>query len=94
MKKYFVVSLIRNGILGGGIAADDEAITYHTGKVTVSKELRRIEMKYGDIRAFAAERFLLMPSVRIALADGREYRFIVFARKRFMDLLKRMGAGE
>ena len=34
MKKYFFVSLVKNGILGGGIVADSEAITYHTGKLT------------------------------------------------------------
>ena len=49
MKKYFVVSLMKNGILGGGMVADDEAITYHTGKVTVPNEYRRLEMKYQDI---------------------------------------------
>ena len=31
MKNYFIVSLIRNGILGGGMTADTEAIIYHTG---------------------------------------------------------------
>ena len=35
MKKYFIVSLVKNGILGGGIVADSEAITYRTGKVTI-----------------------------------------------------------
>ena len=34
MKKYFVVSLVKNGLIGGGISADSEAITYRTGKVT------------------------------------------------------------
>ena len=53
MKKYFVVSLVKNGILGGGIVADSEAITYHTGKVTVPKEYRHLEMKYKDIESFS-----------------------------------------
>ena len=32
MKKYFIVSLVKNGILGGGIVADSEAITYHISR--------------------------------------------------------------
>jgi len=30
MNKYFIASLCRNGIIGGAIIADDEAITYKT----------------------------------------------------------------
>ena len=40
MKKYFIVSLIKNGILGGGIVADKEAITYHSGKLTIPQGLQ------------------------------------------------------
>ena len=40
MKKYFIVSLIKNGILGGGIVADTEAITYHSGKLTIPQGLQ------------------------------------------------------
>ena len=49
MGKYFVVSLCKNGLIGGGITAEEDAITYHTGKVTVPKEIRRLVMKYEDI---------------------------------------------
>ena len=42
MGKYFVVSLCKNGLIGGGITAEEDAITYHTGKVTVPKEIRRL----------------------------------------------------
>lgn len=44
MKKYFIVSLVKNGILGGGIVADSEAITYRTGKVTIPQEYRHLVM--------------------------------------------------
>lgn len=37
--KYFIVSLCKNGILGGGIVADLEKITYKTGKVTVPQNI-------------------------------------------------------
>ncbi|MBR3277014.1 MAG: hypothetical protein IKG08_10495 [Eubacterium sp.] len=32
MKQYYVASLCREGVLGGGIVADDEGITYKTEK--------------------------------------------------------------
>ena len=35
MKHYFIASLVKNGLLGGGITVDSEAITYHTGKLTI-----------------------------------------------------------
>ncbi len=94
MKKYFIVSLCRNGILGGGITADSEAITYHTGKTTVPKEYRHIQMKYNDICSFSTGQLFLLPTVSIKMHRGEEYRFVVFARKRFVALLKEMGVKE
>ena len=91
MNKYFIVSLIKNGILGGSITADSEAITYHTGKLTVPQEYRHLVMKYADIREAASEWFFLLPTVLIRLNNGTEYRFAVFfGRKRFLDTLKSM----
>ena len=54
MKQYYVASLCREGILGGGIVSDEDGITYKTGKVTVSPKLRNLEMKYRDIQDFVS----------------------------------------
>ena len=91
MKKYFIVSLCKNGILGGGIVADSNAITYHTGKVTVPKEYRNLEMKYQDICGVAVGWLFVLPTVLIKMRDGKEYKFVVFNRKRFVEVLKEMG---
>ena len=91
MKRYFIVSLCKNGILGGAIVADSEAITFHTGKVTVPKEIRRLEMNYRDITGFETGWALVYPTVTITMKDGREYKFIVFGRKRFTRTLQEMG---
>ena len=53
VKQYFIASICREGILGGGIAADDEGITFKTGKATVSPRLKNLEMKYRDIQHFS-----------------------------------------
>ncbi len=92
MKKYFVVSLIKNGILGGGIVADQEAITYRTGKVTIPREYRHLVMKYGDICEVTTGRLFILPTVLVRMRNGEEYKFAVFfGRKRFVDTLKEMG---
>lgn len=88
MKKYFIVSFVKNGLLGGGIVADSEAITYHTGKVTVPKEYRHLEMKYKDISSVTAYRLFLLPMVLIKMKNGEEFKFAVFFnRKQFINLL-------
>ena len=92
MKKYFVVSLVKNGILGGGIVADSEAITYHTGKVTVPKEYRHLEMKYKDICRATIGWLFIIPTVLIKMQNGEEFKFAVFfGRNRFVKTLRDMG---
>lgn len=36
MKHYFMCSLCRDGVLGGGLIVDEQVINYKTGKVTVN----------------------------------------------------------
>ena len=92
MKKYFVVSLIKNGILGGGLVADPEAITYHTGKVTVPQKYRRLVMKYEDIEAVTAGWCFVLPTVLVRMRGGEAHRFAVFfGRARLIRLLREMG---
>ena len=91
MKKYFVVSLIKNGILGGGITADSEAITYHTGKLTVPDKYRRLEMKYKDIAKATKGWLFILPTVMIEMRDGEKYKFAVFfSRERLLSIIRDM----
>ena len=93
MKKYFVVSLVKNGILGGGIVADSESITYHTGKLTIPDKYRHLEMKYKDIRRVTTGWLFILPTVLIEMCNGETFRFAVFfSRKRFVNTLRDMGA--
>ena len=91
MKRCFIVSLCKNGILGGAIRANNEAITYSTGKLTVPKEYKRIEMKYSEIAGVEKGWMLLFPTAMIEMKDGRKFKFIVFNRRRFMRTLTEMG---
>ena len=92
MKKYFVVSLVKNGLIGGGISADSEAITYRTGKGTIPQEYRHLVMKYEDICEVSSEWLFVLPAVTVKMRNGKEYKFaIFFNRKRFVDTLIEMG---
>ena len=92
MKKRFVVSFVKNGILGGGIVADSEAITYHTGKLTIPQEYRHLVMKYEDIREVTMGWLFVLPTVTVKMQNGTEYKFVVFfSRKRFVNTLTDMG---
>lgn len=92
MKKYFVASLVKNGLIGGGISADSEAITYRTGKVTIPQEYRHLVMKYEDICELSSEWLFILPTVTVKMRNGNEYKFaIFFNRKRFVDTLIEMG---
>ena len=92
MKKYFIVSLVKNGIVGGDIVADSEAITYRTGKLTVPPEYRYLVMNYKDISEVTPGWLLILPTVTVKMRSGKEYQFAVFfGRKRFVNTLKEMG---
>ena len=88
MKQYYVASLCREGILGGGIIADEDGITYKTGKVTVSSKLRNLEMKFRDIQDYSQKWVLCFPVFTISMNNGENYKFIIFSPKRFNALLR------
>lgn len=92
MKSYFMVSLVKNGILGGGIVADAEAITYHTGKVTIPQEYKHIVMKYEDICEVKQGWLFILPTLTITMRNEKEYKFAMFFnRSRFINTLRNMG---
>lgn len=93
MKHTFVVSLVCGlGILGGYIVAGTEAITYRTGKVSIPPKYKNIEMKYKDILSVKNGNLFVLPTVSIRMKNDEEYKFVVFARKRFLKVLKEMRA--
>ena len=91
MRKMFVASLCRNGILGGGLYVDAESVTYHTGKLTVPEKYRKLKMAFEEIMTVSSGWLLCFPTVTIKMRDQEKYRFIVFARKRFLYTLNQAG---
>ena len=90
MNKYFIASLCKNGILGGAILADDEAITYKTNKLAVPVELRNIKMRYRDIKNTEAGWLFVFPTVSVEMKNGAVHKFVIFGRKGFIDFINQM----
>ena len=90
MNKYFIASLCKNGIIGGAILADDEAITYKTNKLTVPVEVRNLKMRYCDIKNTEAGWLLVFPTVSVEMKNGAVHKFVIFGRMRFMDFINEM----
>ena len=91
-KQLFIVSFCYRGMLGGDIIADENAITYKTGKLTIPAEFRNLEMKYADIAYVYRDKAGFLPAVSVHMKDGKNYKFVIFfARKRFFELMKSRG---
>ena len=89
-KQLFIVSFCYRGLLGGDIIADENAITYKTGKLTIPAEFRNLEMKYADIASVSRDK--AGPAVTVHMKDGKNYKFVIFfARNRFFELMKSRG---
>ena len=89
MRKTFSASLCYKGAHGGGIRVDENGILYRCQKAVLPQELKRIAIRYADIKSVNRCRSLRMfPAVKIGLKDGRQYKVIIFGRERFMRCLK------
>jgi hypothetical protein len=91
-KQLFIVSFCYRGLLGGEIIADDQAVTYKTGKLTIPSEYRNLEMKYTDIAYVYRDKATFLPAISVHMKDGNNYRFVFFfSRKKFFELMKSQG---
>ena len=85
MKSYFVCSLCHNGLLGGGLIVDENTITYKTGKITVDKKYRNLELTRNNIKDLSWERNVF-PIATFEMKNGEKYSFMIFNRGRFMKV--------
>ena len=87
MREAFAASLCWYGAQGGGLYADDKGLVFRAQKLTLPDDLKKITMAYFDIKTAVRCRSFVFPAVNILLEGGREYKFIVFSRKRLMKIL-------
>ncbi len=92
MKTVFVVSICcKEGVLGGGLYVDSKKLKYRTGKVTVSPKIKNLEIPLANILEVTKGWSLCFPTVTIKMSNGESYKFIIFARKRFLRTIKELG---
>ena len=92
-KQTFYVNLSDNAFFPSGeIVADDQAITYKTGKLTIPSEYRNLEMKYTDIAYVYRDKATILPAISVHMKNGSNYKFVFFfSRKKFFELMKSNG---
>ncbi len=86
MKKMFIVSLVKNGILGGILYVMSDELIYCTNKITVSKKIQRLHLPYSEIERITKER---LHTILVSLKNNEEYKFFVFSRKRLLECVER-----
>jgi len=82
MRKQFMCSLCRNGILGGALYLESDFVIYRTQKLTVNEKFRNLVLPIRDIRDITWT-WILFPVASFYMSDGEIYRFIIFNRSRF-----------
>ena len=82
MKKYFLCSLVHEGILGGGLIVE-EAVTYRTNKLTVNDEYRNLRLSRNEIVSISWK-LLLFPIASFHMQNGNIYTFLIFNKYGFM----------
>lgn len=89
MDKTYMVSLCwRGGLLGGALVLEDERMGFHSTKLQVPPEIRNFSLPFCRIRNVEKSRALFLPTVTIEMETGREWKFLVFSRRSFLDNLK------
>ena len=82
MKKVFICSLCRNGILGGALYLDESSLTYETNKLTVGKAYRNLVLPLEKIENLTWKQ-IVFPIATFRMKNGEEYKFIIFNKNRF-----------
>ena len=83
MKKLFMCSLIcHNGIVGGGIYIEENAIIYKTNKLTVDRKYRNLVLPLNEICELTWKG-IVFPVATFHMASGEKYKVIIFNKRRF-----------
>ena len=88
MKSYYLASLCKNGLLGGGLVADETALHYHTNKLTVPPETRHIIMPYEEMLRVVPGRLLCFATLSFSMKDGKTWKYVVFGRRKLLERLQ------
>ena len=80
MKKSFICSLVcPNGIIGGKLTIESNAILYKTNKLTIDENYKNIRLAIDKISSISWKRIIF--PIAIVNLDGKQYKFLMFNKK-------------
>lgn len=82
MRKVFMCSLCHNGILGGGLYLDYQAVIFRTQKLTVSEQYRNLILPLSEIKGISWK-LIVFPVATFYMKNGECYKFIICNKWRF-----------
>ena len=82
MRKSFMCSLCRGGILGGALYLDSDSLTFKTQKLTVAAKYRNLILPISQILNITWK-WVLFPLATVHMKNGEKYTMIIFNKKRF-----------
>ena len=92
MKTVFLCSLCHKGILGGALYLGNQALTYRTGKLTVSEEYRSLTLPVSEIQEITWK-WRFFPMAVFAMKDGSTHRFLIFRKRAFCRAYQELRQG-
>lgn len=92
MKTVFLCSLCHKGILGGAMYLGDQALTYRTGKLTVSEEYRSLTLPVSEIQEITWK-WRIFPMAVFAMKDGSTHHFLIFRKRAFVKAYQELCQG-
>lgn len=83
MRKAFMCSLCRNGVLGGALYLDDLSITYRTGKLTVEEKYKNYVIPLEEVKE-VKWKWVVFPVATFTTTDHQTATFLIYNKKRFI----------
>lgn len=87
MRNVFMCSLCHNGILGGGLYLDHQAVTFRTQKLTVSEQYRNLILPLNEIKGISWK-WIVFPVATFSMKNREQYKFIIFNKWRFQKIFR------
>lgn len=82
MRKVFVCSLCHNGILGGSLYLNNQAVTYVCKKLTVDKKYKKIVLPLNEIKEVSWA-WIIFPIATFSMSNGEKFKILIFNKWRF-----------
>ena len=88
MKKKFMCSLCRSGIVGGTLILEKKSISYKTSKLTVEKAYKNLVLPVDEIVKLKWNR-VVFPIATFFMNNGEKYKILIFNKLRFNKWLQK-----